>query len=257
MTLRPLIGIPCATVKRAGNLRPVYAGNPPYIHALEEAGGIPVLLPLFERPENVAALRGRLDGVLLMGGGDIAPARYGEWAIAQTEPPDAERDAMELELVDSVLSEGLPILGICRGMQLLNVARGGTLYQDIGSQLSQARNHNLSKGRLAGTTHPIEIQAGSRLEAIVGGRHHEVNSYHHQAVHRPGRDVEITARADDGVAEALELRDHPFAIAVQYHPERMYQRDGAAHRLFEEFVRACRARMETVSPVPPPALVAG
>jgi putative glutamine amidotransferase len=245
--MRPLIGIPCYAAKRAGNLRPLYATNRTYVHAIEEAGGVPVLLPLLGRPESMHALRGRLDGLLLSGGGDVDPARYGEQPIPQTAPPEAERDALELDLIASSLRDRLPILGICRGIQVLNVALGGTLYQDIRTQIPAARNHELRgpsgvPGR--DRSHSIEIQAGSRLAAILGERHHAVNSFHHQAVNRPGRGVQIVAWAADGIPEALELPDEPFVLAVQFHPERQYTIDEGLRRLFVEFVRACEIRME-------------
>jgi putative glutamine amidotransferase len=247
--MRPVIGFPCATITRAGTLRPVYAGNPPYIRAIEAAGGIPVLLPLYEATETLVDLHGRLDGVLLAGGGDVDPIHYGEAAIPQTQPPDAARDRLELAVAKDVLRHGLPVLGICRGMQLLNVACGGTLYQDIRAQVPGARNHDLSGGRRTTSTHDIEIQRDSRLATIVGDSSHVVNSYHHQAVARPGQGVSIVAWAADGVAEAIELRDHAFALAVQFHPERVYESDASLRRLFEEFVRACQVGAPVASPV--------
>lgn len=238
--MRPLIGIPCYSAKRAGTLRPIYATNQAYVRAIEEAGGVPILLPLFDRPESLRALRGRLDGLLLTGGGDVDPARYGEQPIPQTEPPEAARDAIELELIDRTLSEGIPILGICRGMQVLNVARGGSLYQHIPAQLPGALDHNPSRRSRTDQKHPIAIEPDSHLAAILDTRRHDVNTFHHQAVKRPGRGVTIVARAEDGVPEALELPDYPFALAVQFHPERQYTTDPVVRRLFEGFVRACQ-----------------
>jgi putative glutamine amidotransferase len=256
--MRPLIGMPCFAAKRAGTLRPIYAANQAYVQAIEEAGGVPILLPPFNDAQTLGALRGRLDGLLLIGGGDLDPACYGEQAIPQTQPPDTARDAFEMELIGSAAREGLPILGICRGMQVLNVARGGTLYQDIRAQVPGARTHDLSGRSHASQTHAIEIQPGSRLAAILGERHHMVNSYHHQAVHRPGEGVAIVAWAADGVPEALELLDHPFALAVQFHPERQYTTDPALRRLFEEFVRACQTSMAYPSrPLATPVGAAG
>ncbi|HEY7781845.1 MAG TPA: gamma-glutamyl-gamma-aminobutyrate hydrolase family protein [Ktedonobacterales bacterium] len=240
--MRPLIGLPCFATKRAGTLTPLYAIGQAYVHAIEDAGGVPVLLPALERPELVADLRGRLDGVLLPGGGDVEPVHYGERAIPETQPPDPGRDGLELALARQALDERLPVLGICRGIQLLNVVRGGTLVQDIRAQLPDGRKHDLGGRGRAIHQHSIEIKPGSRLSAILGELHHEVNSFHHQAVKRPGAGVEVVAWAADGVPEAMELADYPFALAVQFHPERSYQTDPAQARIFAEFVRACQVR---------------
>jgi putative glutamine amidotransferase len=238
--MRPLIGIPCYAAKRAGNFRPIYAANQTYVQAIEAAGGVPVLLPHLEHTESLQGIRGRLDGLLLAGGGDVDPARYDERAIPQTQPPETARDVIELDLIDRALREGVPLLGICRGMQVLNVARGGSLYQDIRAQIPGARNHDLSGRARAVRRHAITIQPDSHLATILGEQRHEVNSFHHQAVKRPGRGVSIVAWAEDGVAEALELPDYPFALAVQFHPERDYTTDPALRRLFEAFMQACR-----------------
>lgn len=243
MALRPVIGLPCAPMRRADTMSLVYACNPNYAHAIEAAGGVPVLLPLWERPDSREALRGRLDGLLLMGGGDIDPAHYGQEAIRETEPPEVARDTLELDLIRGALAEEVPLLGVCRGMQALNVARGGTLYQDIASQLPAAQLHTLG-GTGMDRLHDIEVRRGSRLAEILGGERHAVNSYHHQAINVLGEGLSIAAWTDDGLAEAVEVPDHPFALAVQFHPERMYEHDPAVRRLFEAFVAACRARME-------------
>lgn len=247
--MRPLIGIPCYTAKRAGTFNPIHAAGIPYIRALEEAGGLPILLPLYTDAESFDALHGRLDGLLLTGGGDVEPMHYGEPAKPRTQAPDAARDRVEIALVRNTLAEQTPILGICRGLQLLNVACGGTLYQDIPTELPSALNHNLTPKVVGSHTHPISIQAGSRLAAIVGATRHEVNSFHHQAVKRAGQDVTIVARAPDDVVEAIEVGGQAFCLAVQFHPERMYATDAAMRRLFGEFVSACRSsRAHVVAP---------
>lgn len=243
MSIRPLIGMPCAPMLRADTQNLVYACNPNYAHAVEEAGGVPVLLPLWQRRESLETLRGRLDGLLLMGGGDIDPAHYGEEAIPETEPPEAERDTLEMEMLRDALDEGMPVLGICRGMQLLNVARGGTLYQDIAAQLPAAQPHVLG-GTGMDRLHDIAVRPGSRLAEILGGERHAVNSYHHQALNQLGEGLSVVAWTEDGLAEAVEVSEHPFALAVQFHPERMYEHDQAVRRLFEAFVGACRMRIE-------------
>jgi putative glutamine amidotransferase len=237
--MRPLIGIPCATVERVGSSLPVYAGNPPYIRALEAAGALSVLIPLYADVTLLEDLRGRLDGLLLTGGGDVDPCHYGESTHPKTETPDAARDRIELAITRDALRQDIPILGICRGMQLFNIARGGTLIQDIPTQVPGAVDHDPSGDRSAFAMHRIAIEPDSRLARIIGATSHAVNSYHHQAVARPGEGVRVVARATDGVAEAIELDGHDFAVAVQFHPERLFEQDARLANLFGAFVAAC------------------
>lgn len=241
--MRPVIAVPCYTTKRAGALAPIYAANQTYIQALEEAGGVPVLVPLYSQAETLATLRGRFDGLLLTGGGDVDPARYGEAAIPETQEPSQPRDEVEIAIAQSALAERIPVLGICRGIQLLNVACGGTLYQDIHTQVPGARNHNLTNRVRGSKAHPVSIEAGSLLARATGVTQHEVNSFHHQSVKGPGKGVRIIARAPDGVVEAIEVTAYPFGLGVQFHPERMYTTDPVMRRLFEAFVAACRDGM--------------
>jgi putative glutamine amidotransferase len=241
--MRPLIGIPCYATESAIHQRSVWAANRSFVRAIEEAGGVPLLVPGVELAASVAALRGRLDGLLFTGGGDVDPARYGEAAIPQCQPPDTARDTLELALARQAVADRLPILGVCRGMQMLNVACGGTLYQDIDVQLPGAQRHDRYTLPPPEQTHALAVEPGTRLARILGVRRHTVNSFHHQAVKEPGRGIAVAARAPDGVAEAIEVREHPFALAVQFHPELQYQADPRLRRLFEAFVRACAAHL--------------
>jgi putative glutamine amidotransferase len=245
--MRPLIGIPCATVERVGSSMPVFAGNPPYIRALEAAGAIPVLIPLYTDVTLLDDLRGRLDGLLLTGGGDVDPLHYAEPSHPRTEAPDAARDHIELAITRDALRQGVPILGICRGMQLFNVARNGTLIQDIPSQVPGALDHDPGSHRGAFAMHDITIEPDSRLARIFRATSHNVNSYHHQAVAQPGDGVRVVARAADGIAEAIELAGHAFAVAVQFHPERLFEQDTRMASLFGAFVAACASDRPAVS----------
>ncbi|HLZ22525.1 MAG TPA: gamma-glutamyl-gamma-aminobutyrate hydrolase family protein [Ktedonobacterales bacterium] len=237
--MRPIIGIPCFAAERAGTLRPIFGNNQAYVRAIEQAGGAPVLLPLLESPASMEAIRERLDGLLLSGGGDLAPALYGEEQMLECGEIEVERDAAEIDLTRWALEVGMPVLGVCRGMQLLNVVRGGTLYQDIVTQHPGSPRHDVTEHGRTHRAHAIAINPRSRLAAIMGTREPVVNSLHHQAVKEPGEGVEIVGWSEDGIAEALELPGYPFVLAVQYHPEELYPTDEASRRLFAAFVRAC------------------
>lgn len=183
-----------------------------YVDAVSAAGGLPVLLPSL--PGAAAAVT-RLDGLILTGGGDVDPASYGQQPHPRASRVSAERDQAELEHLDAALSAGLPVLGICRGMQLLNVARGGTLCQ----HLPDGGGHAPAPGTFG--SHPVRIAPGSRLAAILAGPTLTVPTAHHQAIDRIGAGLVPTAWADDGVVEAVELDggQPPFVVAVQWHPE--------------------------------------
>jgi putative glutamine amidotransferase len=243
--MRPLIGITCQPTLNATSQRPMYGIGQAYVHAVEKAGGIPLLIPPLGNDESLRAIAERLDGVLLSGGGDVDPARYGEEPIPQLGLVEPERDELELALARIALDDEQPVLGICRGMQTLNVAQGGTLYQDIGAQQPKAIRHDYHsyEGPRDLRAHEISVADGSPLATIVGGSRYAVNSFHHQAVKEPGKGVKIIGWAEDGLAEAMMVEEHPFALAVQYHPEELVDSDPAAQRLFEAFVRACAERL--------------
>ena len=245
MTTPPLIGIPAYSAERAGTDRAIYANNAAYALAVAQAGGIPLFIPptpqLADDDAAIETLCARLDGLLLSGGADVDPARYGEATATWCGEVEPERDALELALTVRALAINLPILGICRGMQVLNVACGGNLHQDIAAEQPEAQRHPWSNYPRDYRAHGIRLAPGSRLAAILGVERHEVNSLHHQAVARPGAGVEVTAWADDGIAEAMELPDQPFALAVQYHPEELAASDPLSRQLFAAFIAACQA----------------
>ena len=211
------------------------------VASVERAGGLPVLIPLGLSEATLAQLFGRLDGLLLSGGGDIDPARYGGAGHPAVGGVDATRDRVELELARWAVRSAKPTFGICRGMQVLNVACGGTLYQDI-SEVPGAQRHtfypDLPDDLLA---HPVQLAEESRLARIVGRQLIEVNSLHHQACRDIAPGFEVVAQAPDGLIEAIEVRDHPFALAVQWHPEVLGQLP-EARALFEALVQASATR---------------
>ena len=235
MSRQPLIGLSayCEEARWAQWQEPAVLLPANYAEQVAAAGGIPVLLPPLP---GVAAVVGRLDGLLLTGGGDIDPARYGAQPHPRTGRVNVLRDAAELELLDAAMAAGLPVLGVCRGMQLLNVARGGTLCQHLPGDAG----HTPAPGTFG--SHPVRVAAGTRLAGILGanGDGVDVPTAHHQAVDRLGEGLVATAWAQDGVIEAVEpgAAGDPFLLAVQWHPEA-----GAEPRLIKALVAAAAARM--------------
>src|SRR5580658_731467 len=207
-----------------------------YAEALRQAGIEPVLIP----PEDPRRMAG-LQGLLLSGGTDVNPARYGAPPHPDLETPDDARDEKEICLLDEALAADLPVLAICRGMQLFNVAHGGTLIQ----HLRNSAVHSVPGGDKALPVHEILVEPDTRLAAILGEGVHAVNSRHHQAVERVGTGLRVTARSTpDGVIEALERSDRQFALAVQWHPEDQVRQDAGQRKLFEAFAAALASPRE-------------
>jgi putative glutamine amidotransferase len=210
-----------------------------YVQAVLVSGGLPVLLPALMHDESRAAYVQHLDGLLLPGSPtDVDPACYGEEPHPRLGPINSRRTEFELELVRLALRRELPVFGICGGLQVLNVALGGSLYQDIPSQLPKAYKHS----GLPERAHSIDIIPGTRLATILSRLEMRVNSLHHQAVKLPGQGMLVSASARDGVIEAVEIPELPFVIGVQWHPERLFAEDEASRRLFAAFVQAATGR---------------
>ena len=239
---RPLIAVTTGNRPDRGGM-PRLAVNRSYVSALQAAGADVVLLPPAPsgQPPAAPALLDRLDGVLMPGGADVNPERYGEAPTEGLGDVDDDLDTLELALVRAAIDRGLPVFGICRGHQVVNVAMRGTLYQDIVrdglSGLSHTTDPALGRDHLA---HVIEIRAGSRLHALVGAGRLEVNSFHHQAVRAVAPDLGVSAvSAVDGVIEGLESADGRI-LTVQCHPEELTNHDWA-RALFSGFVAAAGA----------------
>ena len=232
--MRPIIGLSAAVDNEATVTLLV-----PYAHAIEQAGGLPLVLPYTENTDVIHSFVSMCDGFIFTGGVDIAPERYGEAASELCGEIQPLRDALEFAVLDEVLATGKPILGICRGAQLINVALGGTLYQDIPSECPSDLAHRQTEARFD-FSHDITILPSTPLHALLGVTRIKGNSFHHQAVHTLGKGLAVMAYADDGVIEALWLADHPYLRAYQWHPERLYDKDDDSRKLFFEFISVCK-----------------
>ena len=247
---RPLIGIPTGRERsqRFFGL-PLYIMNQTYIRTLEKLGALPVMIPLQMSDETLRGIFERLDGVFLPGGEDVDPANYGEERHPQLGAVDKERDRTELLLTRWALAEGMPILGICRGVQVINVACGGALYQDLHSQRPDLEKHDYfpPKFERFRITHQISIEEDSRVGSVLG-QVHEINSMHHQGIKRVGSGLRVVATAPDGLPEALEMPGLPFAVGVQWHPEELAKTDQHSADLFFQFVEIAASDWQTQVP---------
>jgi putative glutamine amidotransferase len=220
-----------------------------YENAILQSGGIPVTMPTTNERVLLAEIVRRVDGVLLTGGDDINPDLYTKSlprAIRKTveqTPDGGGRDLRELILIDEIFRQRKALLAICRGHQLLNIALGGELIADIRQQVPGALNHQ-RLDKASDLVHDVELTANSLLGKITGARTLGVNSSHHQAVLRPAKPLAATARSSDGIVEAMELKPEaarlmPFLLGVQFHPERLVERNAKHRAIFERFVHAC------------------
>lgn len=217
--------------------------NVAYLRAVQEAGGISVPLPPCLDDRSRDALWERLDGLLLTGGGDVDPRRFGEPPHPTLSEVSEARDALELELTIRAVDAGLPLFAICRGVQVLNVALGGTLHQDIPSHVGRTVMHT-QQAPCDEATHPVKVQVErGRLGPILGASELAVNSFHHQALNRLGRGLQPIAWAPDEVIEAVDLPGaRGLVIGVQWHPEDLITHDPAARRLFAALIDAATRR---------------
>jgi putative glutamine amidotransferase len=233
---RPIIGITLGDGSEPG----VHALRDDYLRSVEQAGAVPVLLPALA-VADAAPLLERLDGLLLSGGDDVDPRLYGQEPHLKLRDVDRRRDEFELALVREVLRRDRPLLAICRGQQVLNVAMGGTLLQDIPSELGVVADHD-APGERTVRRHAVEVLAHTRLRAILERSELDVNSIHHQAVARLGAGLAVSARSpEDGVIEGLELPGARFVVAVQWHPESFWNESDSFQRLFDAHAEACRS----------------
>lgn len=208
-----------------------------YSRAVERAGGIPLIIPILDEPDRVEAILDHIHGLILTGGVDLDPSYFGENPHPKLGRVSPERDRLEIPLAQAALSRKLPLLGICRGIQLLNVAAGGALYQDINSQAKDPLKHYQEAPRWF-PSHEVKLDLATRTGKIHGVKTLRVNSFHHQAVSRVAPGFIVTAWAPDGIIEGIERPDDPFTIGVQWHPEGMWEKDARFLALFTALVEA-------------------
>ena len=244
---KPVIGVTCNYdtsdsfgiangVGTAGQDWNYVAGD--YAYALEKAGAIPVLLPHLKDMAVLVPFLDTLDGLLVTGGHDVDPRNYNTRMSGKCGRVIPERDEMDLFLTRYAYDHKKPLLGICRGIQIMNVAFGGTLYQDLESE-GPYQHHFMDNSPRQYPVHKDTLERGSLLAKIYGKTEIQVNSYHHQAVKTPGENVTVTARSEDGVIEGIEVSGgNPFTVGVQWHPEMMYTSEEQA-KIFRAFTAAC------------------
>lgn len=236
-----LIAISCRNVRENPTYPELTGVRVPYLESIIAAGGTPLMIPIAGPIELTRRLFEMADGVLVPGGEDVEPRNYGEDPHPKLGGIAPARDAIELELARWAIEEGKPFLGICRGVQIMNVAMGGNLYQDIDDQRPGKAPHGMSQWDEI--KHPLILEKDSRLATILGVSEIGVNSLHHQAVREPGTGMRPVGRTPDGLIEALEGEGRGFAIGIQCHPETLWQNEEPRWlRLFEAFVAASAAR---------------
>jgi putative glutamine amidotransferase len=249
---KPLIGITCGRHYDKGS--PYYGSLPSYIKAVEIAGGLPVLIAPNVSDDVLRAIYERMDGVLVSGGGDVDPSFYGMESAGLVHETDKSRDIMEINVSRWAASENKPLLGICRGCQVVNVALGGTLYRDIpaeyfgGNGASDSHKNGgidhdlLGKFPRSHIAHTVKVEPESRLASVVGEQIPQVNSLHHQALRDVAADLTVSAISPDGLIEGVEMPNARFFVGVQWHPEELVEYSEPMRRLFEAFIVAARSQ---------------
>jgi putative glutamine amidotransferase len=243
--MRPVVGITAGEIHNQAEPWTSLAQGQThtYIDAVIQAGAVPLIIPIVDNDAVRRELYDLLDGLFLAGGNDLNPQLYHQHPYPQTTDYSDVRDHTEIQLAQWALTQGKPILGICRGMQLVNVMQGGTLYQHLPTDIPNGIDHNSStkKQDLEDVEHTLRIESGSRLATILGTDTIGANAHHHQAIQKLGADMKAVAWAADGVIEAIELAGHPYMIGVQAHPESLAPNAEPRWRaLFESFVAASK-----------------
>jgi len=238
----PVIGITCSYrhfPKHDDHECEYFYVYEPYINAIVKAGGIPVIIPVGIEGRYASRVFNLLNGLLLTGGGDIDPNRYSDLLSPKLRMVDPKKDQTEIDLFNLAFNANMPVLGICRGAQLMNVALDGTLYQDITSQVRMAINHD-PEFPPKEPSHPVDIISDSRLYKAIGEKTIWVNSWHHQGIKLHGKGLIATAKAPDGLVETIEHPSKKWIVGVQWHPEMMWEQDKLQAKLFKAFVDASK-----------------
>lgn len=242
--MRPRVGITCRIADIEEFVPPVMGVKPPYIESIVEAGGLPVLVPLLDNNDVLREIYDSLDALFIPGGEDVHPKFYNEEPHPKLGDTSEIRDIVEIQLIRWAYDDNKPVLGICRGIQVINVALGGSLIQDIPEQKNTSITHQTPdhKGMWEAGAHQIILDRKSKLATVLGKDRVTVNSLHHQAVKTLAPKLMKTAEAEDGTVEALEAKERNFFIAVQCHPEMLWQKstDRDWMKLFKAFVDAAR-----------------
>ncbi|WP_152656653.1 gamma-glutamyl-gamma-aminobutyrate hydrolase family protein [Oceanobacillus sp. CFH 90083] len=237
--MKPIVGV-TASMEVDGM---EYKMNVRNIRAIEQAGGIPVILPYYSDYQEIAALLDKMDGLYLPGGYDIDPSLFQEEPNPHLGTIIPERDRLEKEIIPHFLDKDKPVLGVCRGCQILNVVTGGTMYQDLVSQYPKPLIQHTQKAAFHHRSHAISVSPASLLEKLVQATEIRVNSYHHQANRSLGKDFMISAVAGDGVIEAFESKKHRFVLGVQWHPEGLINHpDDPSLAIYRRFIQACKEK---------------
>lgn len=208
-----------------------------YIQSIRYSGGIPLVLPLVRSDQMLQEYINLCDGFLFCGGNDITPLLFGQEPMHGNGKTNITLDLFQIRLMRQILKTKKPVFSICRGMQIFNVACGGSIFQDISMHTSSTLNHMQESDSREDVSHKIKTKSDSMLRKYIG-RYLYVNSFHHQAVDKIGENLMVSARASDGIAEAIEMPSHPYAIGVQWHPESMYRTSSEMRHLFQTFIEA-------------------
>lgn len=234
---KPLIGVLSSEYKKRS------AASSTYIEAVRRAGGIPVVIPMLEKEDLYAVIK-HMNGILLPGGEDVSPERYGENPEPKLGKVTPKRDEFDIAAIKIAHKYGLPILGICRGEQIINVAFGGSLYQDLPTLNPTSEINHRQKDPGSVTTHMVNIANNSHLRAILGCEKMPVNSHHHQAVKKVAPGFTVVATAEDGVVEAIENFSHGYILGIQFHPEKLLNSEGGEKYLpiFQDFIKAAKGK---------------
>lgn len=234
--MKPMIGITPVIEKNSENVN-VSTAN---IKAIEQSGGVPIILPLTKDDSIIEEIVSKIDGLYLTGGNDIDPTYFGEEPHPKLGGIHPLRDYFEISIVKKMIEAQKAILGVCRGSQVMNIALGGTMYQDIYSQIDEELLQHQQNAPSDHASHFVDIVKDSLLHQIVGVERMKVNSRHHQANWKLGEDLQKSATASDGVLEAIESKESPFVLGLQWHPENLLLAgDELSRKIYERFIEAC------------------